>query len=37
MIGQVPLLNGLYKVEHVTTAAMANVAQSALTLDELHC
>ena len=36
LLGQIPLLNGLYKVEHKDTAATANVVQKVLTLDELH-
>ena len=36
LLGQVPLSNGLYKVEHKDTAAAANVVQKVLTLDELH-
>src|SRR3979490_1212196 len=36
VIGQVPLSNGLYKVEHRSTAAVVNVARKPLTMDELH-
>ena len=37
LIGQIPLLNGLYKVECKPTAPTMNVAWRLLTLDELHC
>jgi hypothetical protein len=37
LLGQVPLSNGLYKVEHKNTAAAANAARKPLTLEELHC
>ena len=36
LLGQVPLSNGLYKVEHASMAATANTARKVLTLDELH-
>jgi Pol polyprotein, beta-barrel domain/GAG-pre-integrase domain len=36
MLGQVPLSDGLYKVEHKDTAAAANTACKRLTLDKLH-
>jgi GAG-pre-integrase domain len=36
LLGQVPLSNGLYKVEHGSMVAAANVARKSLTLDELH-
>ena len=35
-LGQIPVSNGLYKVEHKHTAATANVTRKSLTLDELH-
>jgi hypothetical protein len=35
-LGQIPLSNGLYKVERQSTAETANAAQRALTLNELH-
>ena len=37
LLGQVLLLNGLYKVEHKDMAAVANVVWKLLTLNELHC
>jgi Pol polyprotein, beta-barrel domain len=36
LLRQIPLSNGLYKVEHGSMAAVANVARKSLTLDELH-
>jgi Pol polyprotein, beta-barrel domain/Integrase core domain/GAG-pre-integrase domain len=36
LLGLIPLSNGLYKVEHMSMAAAANVARKSLTLDELH-
>jgi hypothetical protein len=36
LLGQIPLSNGLYKVEHKSTAATVNVAWKVLTMDELH-
>jgi len=36
LLGQVPLLTGLYKVEHTSTAAVVSIARKPLTLDELH-
>jgi Pol polyprotein, beta-barrel domain len=36
LLGQVPLSNGLYKVEHKDTAAVVNAAPKVLMLDELH-
>jgi len=36
LLRQVPLFNGLYKVEHKSLAAAVNVARKPLTLDELH-
>jgi Pol polyprotein, beta-barrel domain/GAG-pre-integrase domain len=36
ILGQIPLSDGLYKVEHKPTAVVANVARKTLTIDELH-
>jgi GAG-pre-integrase domain len=36
LLGQVLLSNGLYKVEHESTAAATSTARKILTLDELH-
>ena len=36
LLGQIPLSNGLYKVEHKSVAAPANTIRKMLTIDELH-